>query len=44
MEERAEHLKNIVTTDHTQPPPGTAIGMAVGAEITPADPAPIGTV
>ena len=45
MEERADHLEKIVTTDHTQQlPPGTAIGMAIGAEIAPADPAPIGTV
>jgi hypothetical protein len=45
MEERANRLEKIVTTDHTQQlPPGTAIGMAIGAEIAPSDPAPIGTV
>src|SRR5262249_4335068 len=33
------------TTDTTQPlAPGTATGMAIGPEIAPADPAPIGTV
>src|SRR2546425_11358797 len=45
MQERAERLEKIVTTDHTQQlPPGTTIGMAIGAEIAPADPAPRGTV
>src|SRR5215217_3607280 len=45
MEEGAEGLEKIVTTDHTQQlPPGTAIGMAIGAEIPPAHPAAIGTV
>src|SRR5712691_8740294 len=45
MEEGAEGLENRAMTDHTQQlPPGTAIGMAIGAEIAPADPAVIGTV
>src|SRR5215470_16603462 len=45
MEERAEGLEKIVTTDDTQQlPPGATIGMAIGAEIAPADPAPIHTV
>ena len=45
MKERAERLEEIVTTDHTQQlPPGTASGMAIGAEIAPPHPAPIGTV
>ena len=45
MEERAEGLQKIATTDDAQQlPPGTAIGMAIGAEIPPAHPAAIGTV
>src|SRR6266446_1674450 len=45
MEEGAEGLEKIATTDHTQQlPPGTAMGMAIGAEIAPADPSPRGTV
>src|SRR5262249_35412074 len=45
MKERAEGLEKVAATDHTQQlPPGTATRMAVGAEIAPADPAPIGTV
>src|SRR6266481_7738348 len=45
MKDRAEGLQKIATTDHTQQlPPGTATGMAIGAEIAPADPAAIGTV
>src|SRR5215813_11672299 len=45
MKEGAEGLKNRAATDHTQQlPPGAAIGMAIGAEIAPAHPAPIGTV
>src|SRR5262249_42406062 len=45
MKDRAEGLEKVTTTDHTQElPPGTPIGMAIGAEIAPADPAAIGTV
>jgi hypothetical protein len=45
MKERAEGLQKRATTDHTQQlPPGTTAGMAIGAEIAPAHPAPIGTV
>jgi len=45
MEEGAEGLEKIATTDDTQQlPPGTAIGMTIGAEIPPAHPAPRGTV
>jgi hypothetical protein len=45
MKKRAESLEKIVATgDAQQLPPGTTIGMAVGAEITPSDPAAIGTV
>ena len=45
MEERAAGLEKIAPTGHTQQlPPGTAIGMAIGPEIAPADPAAIGTV
>src|SRR5207249_514135 len=45
MKERAERLEQRATTDHTQQlPPGTATGMAIGAEIAPADPAARGTV
>ena len=45
MEERAEGLQKVAMTgDAQQLPPGTATGMAIGAEIAPAHPAPIGTV
>ena len=45
MEEGAEGLEKIaVTGDAQQLPSGAPIGMAVGAEIAPAHPAPIGTV
>src|SRR5512145_2736391 len=45
MKERAKGFEKIAATDHTQQlPPGTAIGMAIGAEIAPAHPAAIGTV
>src|SRR5439155_383725 len=45
MKDRAESLQEIATTDHTQQlPPGTTIGMAIGAEIAPSRPSPIGTV
>src|SRR6266851_9126399 len=45
MEDRAEGLQKVATTDHTQQlPPGTATRMAIGAEIAPAHPAPRGTV
>ena len=45
MEEGAKGLEKIATTDHTeQLPPGTATGMAIGTEIAPAHPAPIGSV
>ena len=45
VKERTKGLEKVATTDHTQQlPPGTTIGMAIGAEIAPADPAPIGTV
>src|SRR5262249_29791385 len=45
MEEGADGLEKIATTDHTQQlPPGTAIGMAIGAEIAPSHPTPICTV
>ncbi|SRR6266487_234415 len=45
MQERAEGLEKIAATDDAQQlAPGTATGMAIGAEIAPADPAPIGTV
>ena len=45
MKNRAEGLeKRAATGDTQQLPPGTTIGMAIGAEIAPADPAAIGTV
>jgi len=45
MKEGAEGLQKIAATGDTQQlPPGTATGMAIGAEIAPADPTPIGTV
>src|SRR5215467_9611843 len=45
MEDRAEGLQKVAATDDAQQlPPGTPIGMAIGAEIAPAHPAPIGTV
>jgi len=45
MEEGAEGLQKIAMTDHTQElSPGTPIGMAIGAEIAPANPASIGTI
>src|SRR5207344_3145088 len=45
VQERAESLQEIATTDHTQQlPPGTATGMAVGAEMAPAHPAARGTI
>ena len=45
VKERAEGLQKVAVTDDAQQlPPGTATGMAIGAEIAPADPAPIGTV
>src|SRR5262249_43344105 len=45
VKERAKGLEKVATADHTQQlPPGTAIGMAIGAEIPPAHPVPIGTV
>src|SRR5215510_8911203 len=45
VEDRAEGLQKIATADHAhQLSPGTATGMAIGAEIAPAHPAPIGTV
>src|SRR5215510_16280355 len=45
MKERAEGLEKIAATGNTpQLPPGTAIRMAIGAEIAPAHPAAIGTV
>src|SRR5262245_23866002 len=44
MEEGAEGLENIAATGDTpQLPPGTAMGMASGAQIAPAHPAAIGT-
>src|SRR5215510_10901469 len=44
MEERAEGFQKIAATrDAQQLPPGTAIGMAIGAEIARAHPAAIGT-
>src|SRR5438034_4660501 len=45
MPERAEGREKRAVTGDPQPlPPGTAMGMAIGAEIPPADPAAIGTV
>ena len=45
MQERAQSLQKRAATDETeQLAPVTTIGMAVGAEIAPADPAAIGTV
>jgi len=45
MQERAERLEKIATTDTTQQlSPGTTTGMAIGPDIAPADPAPIGTI
>jgi hypothetical protein len=45
VQERAEGLEKIAATGDTQQlPPGTATRMAIGAEIAPAHPAPIGTV
>src|SRR5262249_14887876 len=45
MKDRAEGFEKIAAThDSQQLSPGTAIGMAIGAEIAPADPAAIGTV
>jgi hypothetical protein len=45
VKERAEGFEKIATTDYTQQlPPGTATGMAIGTEIAPAHPAPIGAV
>src|SRR5215472_6378775 len=45
MKDCPEGLQKIATTDDTQQlPPGAPIGMAISAQIAPADPAPIGTV
>ena len=45
MKDRPEGLQKIAATDDAQQlPPGTATGMAIGAEIAPAHPAAIGTV
>src|SRR6266446_3344247 len=45
MEERPERLEKVAAADHTQPlPPGTATGMAIGADIPPSDPALVPTV
>src|SRR5262245_2455221 len=45
MEKGAEGLQKVVAThDAQQLPPGTAVGMPIGAEIAPAHPAPIRTV
>ncbi len=45
MQERAKRLeKRAATGDTQQLPPGTPIGMAMGPEIPPGDPAPIRTV
>src|SRR5262249_31243946 len=45
VEDRAESLQKVAATDGAQQlPPGTATGMAIGTEIAPAHPAPIGTV
>jgi hypothetical protein len=45
MKDRAEGLEKIAATgDAQQLPPGTPMGMAIGAEIAPAHPATIGTI
>src|SRR5262249_36573684 len=45
VKECTKGLEKVTTTDHTQQlPPGTAIGVAIGAEIAPAHPAAIDTV
>ena len=45
MEEGTEGLQKVaVAGDTEQLPPGTAIGMAIGAEIAPAHPAARGTI
>src|SRR5262249_43065618 len=45
MKDRAEGLEKVATTGDTQQlPPGTATGMAIGAEIPPAHTAAIGAV
>src|SRR5215813_6941440 len=45
MKDGAKGLEKKAATDDTQQlPPGATIGMAIGAEIAPADPAPIRTV
>jgi hypothetical protein len=45
MKDRAKGLEKIAATgDAQQLPPGPATGMAIGTEIAPAHPAPIGTV
>ena len=45
MKDRTKGLEKIaVTGDAQQLPPGAPIGMAIGTEIAPADPAVIGTV
>ena len=45
MEEGAEGLEKRAAAGNAQQlPPGTATRMAIGAQITPADPAPAGTV
>jgi hypothetical protein len=45
MKDRPEALQEVAATGETEPlPPGTPIGMAIGAEIAPSHPAPIRTV
>jgi hypothetical protein len=45
MKDRPKALQEVAATgDAKQLPPGPSIGVAIGAEIAPADPAPIGTV
>ena len=45
MQARAEGLQKVaVTSDAQQLPPGTAIGMVIGTQVAPADPAAIHTV
>ena len=45
MKDRPEALQEVAATgDAEQLPPGTTVGMAIGAEIAPAHPAAIGTV